>query len=204
MEYHDLNRFTHTHTHAHRQHAYTKVSAKNSHQVKYTPQVFCQQVRMEPQRVRDPCSSGQVPSATVTSNFRVWELWEVSHSEGGAWRSPLRSRRAQRASLGTAVYRVVTWLTLGISKFPPWPQSGLVITGILEIPITLVPIHPSYDPGRICPKAVRGWLIIPAFVPHFGRATGVPGTVSAIPHLNHARVPGVELTTKVVAQRLRL
>ena len=76
-------------------------------------------------------SSAQVPSATVTSNFRVRALWEASHSEGDAGHSPLRSRRAQRASLGAAVCRVARGLALGISKFPSWPQSVRGNSGIL-------------------------------------------------------------------------
>ena len=35
--------------------------------------------------------------------LRVCGLREATHSEGGAGHSPLRSRRAQRSSLGTAV-----------------------------------------------------------------------------------------------------
>ena len=63
------------------------------------------------------------------------ELWEVSHSEGDAEHSPLRSRRAQRASLGTTVHRVSRWLALGISKSPSWPQSVLYISGILTVTV---------------------------------------------------------------------
>ena len=50
-------------------------------------------------------------------------LWEASHSEGVAGCSPLRTRRAQRAFLGTAVYRVSRWLTLGIS-IARWGGAG--------------------------------------------------------------------------------
>ena len=130
-------------------------------------------------------------------------LWEASHSEGDSGHSPLWSGRTQRASLGTAVYRVSRWLTL-VSTFPSWPQSKLVI---LRIPVTLVLIHPSYNAGRVCSKAVRGRLIFPAVIPHLGQATRAPGTVSAILHLSNARVPVTVkgcLTNKLVAQRLRL
>jgi len=67
---------------------------------------FSHRAKVKPQGVRDPCGSAQVLSAIVTSNFRVRGLWEASHSEGDAGRSPLRFRRAQRAFLGTTVYKV--------------------------------------------------------------------------------------------------
>jgi len=50
-------------------------------------------------------------------------LWEASHSEEVTGCSLLWTRRPQRAFLGTAVYRVSRWLTLGISNFPSWSQS---------------------------------------------------------------------------------
>ena len=50
-------------------------------------------------------------------------FWEVSHSEGVTGRCPLRNRRAPRAFLGPAVYKVSRQLTLGISNFPSWSQS---------------------------------------------------------------------------------
>jgi len=50
-------------------------------------------------------------------------LWEASHSEGVTGRSPLQTSRAQRAFLGTAVYKVSRWLTLGVSNFLSWSQS---------------------------------------------------------------------------------
>ena len=71
----------------------------------------------------------------------------------------------------------------------------------------LVPIHPSYDPDEVCSKAVRGWLIISAFIPHLGQPLGVPGTISAILHLSHAKAPDTVkgfLTSELTAQRLRL
>jgi len=83
----------------------------------------------------------------------------------------------------------------------------LVITGVLKIPVTLVPIHLSYHLEKICSKDVRGWLVIHALVPHLGQESGAPGTVSAIPYLSRARVPGMvkgHLTSKIIAQRLRL
>jgi len=133
-------------------------------------------------------------------------LWEASHSEAGTGRSPLWSTRAQRPFLGTAVYRVSRWLTL-VSEFPSWTQFGLLITGILRIPVILVTIYPSYSSGRIRSKAVRGWLIVPALNTHLGQVTGAPGTASAMPHLSHARVPGTVkgcLSANLIAQRLRL
>ena len=98
-------------------------------------------------------------------------------------------------------------MTLDTTKFLSWPQSGSVITEILKIPVALVSIHLSYDPEKISSKAVRGWLIIPTLVLHLGQATRAAGTVSAAPHLGHARVPGTVkggLTAKVFAQRPRL
>ena len=83
--------------------------------------------------------SAQVPSSVFGDaplNFailRVRELSEASHAEGDAECGPLRSGRAQRASVRTTVCKVVRWLTLGISKFPSWPQSGSAVTGILKI-----------------------------------------------------------------------
>ena len=128
----------------------------------------------------------------------------MSNSGADAGHSLLQSGRAQRASLKTAVYRVMRWLALVISKYPSWLQW--VITGILEIPITLVPFHSGYGTGKGCSRAIRGWLIIPALVSHLGQATGAPGTVSAAPHLSHAKVPGTvkgHLTAKLITQRPR-
>jgi len=51
-------------------------------------------------------------------------LWEAFHSEGVSGRSPPWTGRAQRAFLGTAVYRISRWLTLDISNFPSWSQSN--------------------------------------------------------------------------------
>ena len=50
-------------------------------------------------------------------------LWEASHSEGVTGRCPLRTRRAPRAFLGIALYRVSRRLTFVISDFPSWSQS---------------------------------------------------------------------------------
>ena len=116
----------------------------------------------------------------------------------------MRSRRTQRAFLGTTVCRVSRFLTL-VSKFPSWPQFRLVITGVLKIPVMLVSIHLSYNPGRICSKAVRRWLITHASIPHLGQATRAPGMVSAIPHLSRARVLGTvkgRLIAKPIVQSL--
>jgi len=82
--------------------------------------------------LRERRVSAQVPSSVFSdgpptfANLRVHKLREASHSEGDAGRSPLRSRRAQRASLRTAVYGVTRRLALVISKFPSWPQSRVV------------------------------------------------------------------------------
>jgi len=133
-------------------------------------------------------------------------LGEASHSEGDTGYSPLQSRRAQRDFLGTTVYKVSRWLTL-VSKFPSWPQFGLVIPGILKIPVMLVLIYLSYSPSRTRSKAVRGWLLTPTFIPHLGQATRAPGTVNAVPHLSQARIPGTVkryLIAKLIAERLRL
>jgi len=119
---------------------------------------------------------------------------------------PVWSRRVQRASLRTTVYSVVRCLALAISKFPSWPQSGLVITGILKIRRTLVPFHLGYNPDNVCLKAVRGWLNIPALIPHLVQATGVLGMVSAAPQLSHVSLHGMvkgHLTAKLIIQRPR-
>ena len=50
-------------------------------------------------------------------------LWEASHWEGVTGRSPLQTRRVQRAFVSTALCRVSRWLTLGTSNFPCWSQS---------------------------------------------------------------------------------
>ena len=97
-------------------------------------------------------------------------LWGVSHSEGDAGHSLLRTRRAQRASLDTTVYRVVRWLTLGISKFPSWPQSIRGNSGILTATIqfqylldhtVLTFTRPVWLQASGVPGAVRGCLIDP-------------------------------------------
>jgi len=124
-----------SHTHAHRQYACIKVPVNNSPRVKWNIhfRLFSPETNVEPQGVRDPCSSAEVSSAMVTTNWRVQGLWEVSGSEGAAGLSLLRSRRLQRASLGTAVYRVVRWFTLVIIKIPSsaqfaWGNSGILPT----------------------------------------------------------------------------
>lgn len=43
----------------------------------------------------------------------------------GCWHSPLWPRRAQKASLRTALCRVTRWFALVISWFPSWPQPTL-------------------------------------------------------------------------------
>ena len=84
-----------------------------------------------------------------------------------------------------------------VSEFPSWPQSGLVITGTLKVPVTLILVQVEY-----VPKLSRDDT-----VPHLGQATRAPGMVSAILHLSPARVPGIvrgHLTAKLIAPRQRL
>jgi len=109
--------------------------------------------------------SGTLLRGLGTPEFKV--VWEVSHSEGDAGCSPLQSRIAQRAWLGTDVYRVTRWSTLGISKFPSWPQS---MWGSSDSSHT-IPVLPrmsssdTYQAGKVqaagVPGAGRGCLIDP-------------------------------------------
>jgi len=66
--YYDLNQFTHTCTQ-------TICIDKGKIPLKFseilTSNDFPPQVKVKPQGVRDPCSSAQVPSAMVTSEFEV-------------------------------------------------------------------------------------------------------------------------------------
>ena len=100
-------------------------------------------------------SSAQVPSATVISNF-IGGLWEASH------------QREILASLGTTVYRVVRWLTLGISRFPSWPQLYEVVLLSWQQPynsstsrnVQFWHLPGRYDPGSRSSRGVSecpGW-----------------------------------------------
>lgn len=55
--------------------------------------------------------------------------------EGDAGCSLLRARRAQKALLRTAVYRVMNWFALVISQFSSWPQYKSVIMEFLKNPV---------------------------------------------------------------------
>ena len=178
--------------HAHKQYAYIKVPGEKSPRVQWNIQSEClsisQRVKAEPEGLREPQHSAQVPSSVGDgplnfANLRAGKLCETSHSEGDAGHSPLWSKRAQRASLGTTAYQVTRWLTLCVSKFLLWPQSASVIIGIFRIPGSLVPIHPSYNADKVCSRAVRGWH----HIRHLGQGARAPGTVNASSHLTHAR-----------------
>lgn len=117
------------------------------------------------------------------TNLRVWAFWEVSQTEGNADAADCSPEELKGP------------LVLG-----PWDgrlkplmyfHSGLVITGIFEIPVRVILFHLSYISDKEHSKAVRGWLIIPAVISHLGRAAGVPGTVSTAPHLSFPKLPSM-------------
>lgn len=70
-------------------------------------------------------SGGYQPRPCLCGPLSCWVL-EISYSEGNV----LQPRGSQRVSLRATLYRVARWLSLVSSKFPLWPQSRPVVTGI--------------------------------------------------------------------------
>ena len=89
-------------SHAHRQYACIKVPVKNSLRVQgNTSNDFSQQAEVEPQGVRDPCSSAQ-----VTLNFRVPCALRGVLLRGVRWAQPAA---IQESSEDLSWYHIGSW-----------------------------------------------------------------------------------------------
>lgn len=91
------------------------------------------------------------------SNLWIGKLQETLHK---TLVQPLQPRGAQRASLGTAVHRVASFLASVISQSPYWPQSRPVI--FLKISVTIIFFHLGYDSGKF--QGFQGYLLSPSLV----------------------------------------
>lgn len=74
----------------------------------------------------DPSGERGISLGSVVNDPPSCWAPEMSHSEGDV----LQPRGSRWVSLSATLYRVASWLTLVVSKFPLWPQSRPVITGI--------------------------------------------------------------------------
>lgn len=116
------------------------------------------------------------------ANLRVCKLWEAPLGVGSVV-EPLLSRRAQRISLGTAVYRVARWLIL-VSSFPPGqnPSQSLLVF-FVQRAAAIIPLHSGYNSGKWFTKAEGDNCL--SFVSHLGWAADV----SDCSHFCHDRAP---------------